>query len=78
MAENEERVSELINLTFNIHRYCLISDFEDLKKAGIALYLSKKMALSQNKLDEFNGEAYAIAILRNNVAYTVTPYGVLY
>jgi len=35
LAENEERVSELINLTFNIHRYCLISDFEDLKKAGI-------------------------------------------
>lgn len=78
LAENEERVSELINLTFNTHRYCLVSDFEDLEKAGRDLYLSKKIVVSQNELDEFNGEAYAMSVLRNNTAYTVTPYGVLF
>ena len=77
-AENPKTIAELINLTFNTHCYSLVSDFSNLETIGKNLYLSEKQAVATKELDEFDGESFAMEVIKNNPNSTITPYGVLY
>ncbi|WP_202708542.1 antirestriction protein ArdA [Sporosalibacterium faouarense] len=76
--ENPKTMAELINLSFNMHCYSLITDFNNLESVGKDLYLTEKMAASTRELNELDGESYAMEVIRNNPNSTITPYGVLY
>jgi hypothetical protein len=77
-AENPKTMGELINLSFNMHCYSLVSDFNDLEKVGKDLYLTERQAVSTKELDELDGESYAMDVIKNNLNPIITPYGVLY
>jgi hypothetical protein len=77
-AEKPKTIAEFINLSFNMHCYSLISDFNNLEFMGNDLYLSKKLAVATKELDELDGEAFAMEEIRNISNYTITPYGILY
>jgi len=77
-AENPKTIAELINLSFNMHCYSLVSDFNNLEKVGKDLYLTEKQAVSKKELDELDGESYAMDVIKNNPNPIITPYGVLY
>ena len=77
-AENPKTMAELINLSFNMHCYSLVSDFNNLEKVGKDLYLTERQAVSTKELDELDGELYAMDVIKNNPNPIITPYGVLY
>ncbi|WP_195838003.1 antirestriction protein ArdA [Tissierella pigra] len=77
-AENPKTMAELINLSFNMHCYSLVSDFNNLEKVGKDLYLTERQAVSTKELDELDGESYAMDVIKNNPNPIITPYGVLY
>lgn len=77
-AENPKTMAELINLSFNMHCYSLVSDFNNLGKVGKDLYLKERQAVSTKELDELDGESYAMDVIKNNPNPIITPYGVLY
>lgn len=77
-SENPKTMAELINLSFNLHCYSLVSDFNNLEKVGKDLYLTEKQAVSTKELDELDGESYAMDVIKNNPNSIITPYGVLY
>ncbi|MBU5310482.1 antirestriction protein ArdA [Tissierella carlieri] len=77
-AENPKTMGELINLSFNMHCYSLVSDFNDLEKVGKDLYLTERQAVSTKEIDELDGESYAMDVIKNNPNPIITPYGVLY
>jgi len=77
-AENPKTMTELINLSFNMHCYSLVSDFNNLEKVGKDLYLTERQAVSTKELDELDGESYAMDVIKNNPNPIITPYGVLY
>ena len=77
-AENPKTMAGLINLSFNMHCYSLVTDFSNLNRVGKALYLSERQAVASRELDALDGEAYAMEIIKSNANPTITPYGVLY
>lgn len=77
-AENPKTMTELINLSFNMHCYSLVTDFSDFNKVGKDLYLSERQAVASKEFDELDGEAYAMEVIRNTPNPIITPYGVLY
>lgn len=77
-AEEYSSMDDLINLSFNLHGYSLVNNFDDFNKLGKDLYLSEKMAVASEGLEKLDGEAYALDVIKNNKTARVTPYGVLY
>ncbi|WP_207289638.1 hypothetical protein [Senegalia massiliensis] len=77
-AENPKTMAELIDLSFNMHCYSLVRDFNNLEKVGKDLYLTERQAVSTKELDELDGESYAMDVIKNNPNPIITPYGVLY
>lgn len=77
-AEEPKSMADLINLSFNLHCYSLINNFSDFDKLGKDLYLTEKMAVASKELEELDGVAYAMEVIKNNKTARVTPYGVLY
>lgn len=77
-AENPKTMTELINLSFNMHCYSLVRDFNNLEKVGKDLYLTERQAVSTKELDELDGESYAMDAIKKNSNPIITPYGVLY
>ncbi|ACL20446.1 hypothetical protein Dhaf_2418 [Desulfitobacterium hafniense DCB-2] len=79
VAEHEKlsEVKDLINLTFNLHCYALISEFSDVSAIGRRYELCRQTALSLNELES---TTYA-SIGRRLIGHykgAVTSYGVLY
>ena len=77
-AEEYSSMKDLINLSFNLHGYSLVNNFDDFNKLGKELYLTEKMAVASDELERMDGEAYALDVIKNNETARVTPYGVLY
>ena len=77
-AEEYSSMGDLINLSFNLHGYSLINNFDDFNKLGKDLYLSEKMAVASDELEKLDGETYALDVIKNNKTARVTPYGILY
>src|SRR5699024_533394 len=65
-AKKPKTIAELINLTFNIHCYSLVSDFNNLETVGKDLYLSEKQGVATKELDELDGESYAMDVIKSN------------
>ena len=76
--EEAKSMTDLINLSFNLHCYSLINNFSDFNKLVKDLYLTEKMAITTKELDELDGESDAMDVIKNNKSARVTPYGVLY
>jgi len=51
-AEEYSSMGDLINLSFNLHGYSLINNFDDFNKLGKDLYLTEKMAVATRELDD--------------------------
>ena len=77
-TENPKTMAGLINLSFNMHCYSLVTDFSNLNRVGKELYLSERQEVASKEYDELYGEAYAMDMIKNSPAPTITPYGVLY
>lgn len=77
-AEEPKTKAELINLSFNMHCYSLVTDFNNLNRIGKDLYLSERQAVASKEFDELDGEAFAMKVIRETSNSIVTPYGVLY
>ncbi|MDD4714828.1 MAG: hypothetical protein PHT72_05140, partial [Candidatus Absconditabacteria bacterium] len=77
-VENPKTIAELINLSFNTHCYSLVSDFNNLETVGKDLYLLEKQAVATRELEELDGGAFAMEVIKNNPNSRITPYGVLY
>ncbi|SHF08013.1 protein of unknown function [Tissierella praeacuta DSM 18095] len=53
-AEEPKSMAELINLSFNLHCYSLINNFNDFNKLGKDLYLTEKMAVAAEELEKLD------------------------
>lgn len=54
-VEETKSMTDLINLSFNLHCYSLINNFSDFNKLGKDLYLTEKMAVATKELNELDG-----------------------
>lgn len=75
-VEKPAEVKDLINLTFNLHCYTVITDFSDVARIGQTHLLSKQMALSCDELAATDCDAIGRELIAGGGV--VTPYGVLY
>lgn len=76
-VEKPAEVKDLINLTFNLHCYTVITDFSDVARIGQTHLLSKQMALSCDELAATDCDAVGRELIAGGGG-VVTPYGVLY
>ena len=67
---------DLINATFNLHRYSLIQDVSDMAKVGRQYILSKQGAISQTEAEKMDFTAIGKEILRVGKS-NVTDKGLL-
>ena len=74
--ENYDMPKDLINATFNLHRYALIQDVSDMAKVGRNYILSKQGAISENEAKKLDFAAIGKEIL-NNGNMKVTDKGLL-
>lgn len=61
--ENYDMPKDLINATFNLHRYSLIQDVSDMEKVGRQYILSKQGAVSQTEAEKMDFAAIGKEIL---------------
>lgn len=76
-VEKPTDLKALINLTFNLHCYTVITDFSDVARIGRDHLLSKQTAISRDELAAANCEAIGRELIAGGGG-TITPYGVLY
>lgn len=78
-AEQEKltEIKDLINLTFNLHCYVLISDFSDVSAIGQKYELCRRTAIPMDEMKNTDFESVGKKLLSGNKG-TVTNYGVLY
>ncbi len=78
-AEYEKltEVKDLINLTFNLHCYALVSDFSDISAIGQRYELCRRMAIPADEMRNTDFAAIGRKLLGEHKG-AVTPYGVLY
>ncbi|MEG0825615.1 MAG: hypothetical protein RSG86_07695 [Oscillospiraceae bacterium] len=60
-ATHANDVARLINLTFNLHCYSLVDDFNDMEKMGKQLYLNEHLSISPGEKHDYR--QYALDIL---------------
>ncbi len=70
-------VKDLINLTFNLHCHCLVSDFSDMAAIGKNYEFSRRMAMSMDELKQTDFSEIGRKIISEKKG-AITPYGVLY
>ena len=78
-AEHEKltEVKDLINLTFNLHCYALVSDFSDLSAIGQKYELCRRMAIPSDEMKNTDFAAIGRRVLGSSQG-NVTSYGVIY
>lgn len=76
-VEKPTEVKDLINLTFNLYCYTVITDFSDVAGIGRNHLLSKLTALSCDELAATDCEAIGRELIAGGDG-VVIPYGVLY
>lgn len=75
--EKLTEVGDLINLTFNLHCYALVSDFSDISAVGQRYELCRRMAIPADEMKNTDFAAIGRTLLGSNQGI-VTSYGVLY
>ena len=73
-----KNLNDLINLSFNIHCYSLVSDFSNPEKVGRELFLTTEEAVRPRALEELNGAKYLASVMAENPHPMITSYGVVY
>lgn len=76
-VEKAADLKDLINLTYNLHCYTVITDFSDLAGIGRTHLLSKLMSVPCDSLTGPHCEAVGRELIAGGGG-TITPYGVLY
>ncbi|MGI6402883.1 MAG: hypothetical protein ACOX0K_01395 [Oscillospiraceae bacterium] len=78
-AEQEKltEVQDLINLTFNLHCYALISDFSNIYAVGQIYELCRRTAIPTDEMKNTDFASMGRKLLSDGKG-TVTTYGVLY
>lgn len=75
--EGIHNMKDLINLTFNLHNYTIVTEFSDLKRIGRKHYLDKNIGCPVDEMEGLNFEAIGRDLLSNGDG-KVTPYGVVF
>lgn len=70
-------IKGLINLTFNLHCHCLVSDFSDIEQIGQHYELSRRMAIPMDEMKQIDFATIGRRVIHEGNG-TITPYGVLY
>jgi hypothetical protein len=71
-------MKDLVNLTFNVSNYAIVSDFSNLEKAGFSIYFAQHGGIAnESDLKKTDLRALASEVLSRNGG-AVTPYGVVY
>jgi len=70
-------MKDLINLTFNLHNYTVVTDFSNLKNIGSRYYLDKNVGCPVSEMEGLDLEAIGRDLL-NSGDGRVTPYGVVF
>jgi hypothetical protein len=70
-------MKDIINLTYNLHNYTVITDFSDLQKVGEKHYLTVNMAMPSSAREEIDFRALGKQLVASGEGI-VTPYGVLF
>ena len=76
-AEDLAEVGSMINLTFNLHAYTVISDFSDVGSIGRTHLMTMRGAMSTDEMEKIDFEKTGRQLIADGAAI-VTPYGVLY
>ena len=76
MATNATELKDMINLTFNLHNYTLITDFSDTAKIGRMHRLNVEGCIPMESDDSYDYRTLGESVLASDTK-TVTPYGVL-
>lgn len=76
-TEQLTEVKDLINLTFNLHCHCLVSDFSDTAAIGQNYEFSRLMTMSMEEMERTNFEEIGRRLVGEKKG-AITPYGVLY
>ncbi len=76
-AENICKMKDLINLTFNLNNYTIVTDFSDLYSIGTNHYLDKNVCYAVDEKDKIDFETIGRNLL-NRGNGKITPYGVLF
>ena len=70
-------MKDLINLTFNLHNYTVVTDFLNLKNIGCNHYLDKNIGCPASEMERLDFETMGRNLLSSGDG-KVTPYGVVF
>lgn len=74
---SDRTMKDLINLTFNLHNYTVVTDFSDLKRIGRKHYLDKNIGCLASEMEKHDFETMGRNLLKSGDG-KVTPYGVVF
>ena len=70
-------MKDLINLTFSLHNYTVVTDFSNLKSIGSKHYLDKNIGCPVSEMEQLDFETMGRNLLSSGDC-KVTPYGVVF
>ncbi|WP_156782452.1 hypothetical protein [Geosporobacter ferrireducens] len=70
-------MKDLINLTFNLHNYTVVTDFSNLKNIGCKHYMDKNIGCPSNEIEKLDFETMSRNLLSSGDS-KITPYGVVF
>ena len=70
-------MKDLINLTFNLHNYTVVTDFSNLKNIGSKHYLDKNIGCPTSEMERLDFESMGLNLLSKGDG-KITPYGVVF
>ena len=71
-------MTDLINLSFNIHCYSVLSDFKNLNELGRDWYMNEHGSMATSEFDSFDGRSHFAEVMSNNPSPMFSPYGFVY
>ena len=77
MVTNPVELKDMINLTYNLHNYTLITDFSDMAQVGRTHRLNVEYVISAEADDGYDYAALGESLATSGKGVT-TPYGVLF
>lgn len=76
-AERVITVKDMINLTFNLHAYTVVTDFSDIAAIGKTHELNRQLVMTPQQMEQADFSELGRRLI-NEQKGIITPYGVLY
>lgn len=76
-AEQLITVKDMINLTFNLHVYTVVTDFSDITRIGKNYELNRQLVMNARQMEQTDFAEIGSRLISEQKG-VVTPYGVLY